>query len=136
MIDSYRSPYSDRLAAWARICEAFHDIQDRAARFGYDQRLTTLVERTRRGDRRIVLWDALLGEMAARAADTRFMTWRDPDPTAGAWPSQLDPDGSGFTCPGNLCSRRAAPSLGESPQCALLHRSMTDLGPGGPGSAG
>jgi hypothetical protein len=136
MIDSYRSPHGDRPAAWARICDGFHDIQDRATRFGYDQRLATLVERTRQGDRRIVLWDALLGEMAARAADARFMTWRDPNQTAGAWPSALDPDGTGFACPGGLCNRRAAPSLGERPRCALLRRGMIDLGSDCPESAG
>lgn len=136
MIDGYRSTHRDQPAAWARICDAFHDIQDRADLYGYEQRLATLVECTRQGDRRIVLWHALLGEMAALAGEMRLVTWRDPNPAAEAWPSPLDPDGTGFVCPGRLCNRRAAPSLGEKPQCALLHRSMTDLGSGDPGSAG
>ncbi|HEX4724191.1 MAG TPA: hypothetical protein VH333_16865 [Pseudonocardiaceae bacterium] len=136
MIDSYRTPYGDRQAAWARICDGFHDIQDRAARFGYDQRLATLVESTRQGDRRIVLWHALLGDIAARAADARLMTWRDPGSAAAAWPSALDWDRSGFVCPDNLCNRRAAPSLGERPRCALLCRTMTDLGSDNPRSPG
>lgn len=123
-----RSPYGDELAAWARICDDLPDICDRATQFNREEKLKALLERTRRGDRKLVLWDMLLGELAALAGDARFMTWRDPDQVAGAWPSSLDPDRTGFVCPGDLCNRRAAPSPGARPRCALLDCAMTGLG--------
>lgn len=126
-----RSPHADVRAAWARICDDFPDLRDRATEYGYEERLAKLVERTRGGERRIVLWDMLLGELAARAGDERFMTWRDPTRADGAWPSPLDPDRTGFACPGGLCDHRAAWSPGERPWCALFGRPMTDLGPDG-----
>lgn len=136
MINDHRSSHGDRQTAWARICGEFDEIQNRATLYGCERRLETLVENTRRGDRRMVLWDGLLGEIAARAADARRTTWRDPDPVAGAWPSPLDSDNSGFACPDGLCNRRAAASFGERPRCALLALVMTDLSQDVPGSAG
>jgi hypothetical protein len=127
MIDSDRGPYGDRMAAWARICDEFPETRDRAVQFQCEQRLDALVESVRRGEWRIVLWHALLGEIADRAADQRLMTWRDLGQPAAAWPSALDPDGIGFVCPEGRCSRRAAASIGERPRCPLLDRDMTDL---------
>lgn len=129
MIDSVgRRAYGDQRTDWAGICANFRGLQDRASQYGYSARLERMADQVRQGHRRIADWHALLGELSELAADEEYVTWRDDRRAAfGAWPSSLDPAGSGFMCPGDLCSRRHGPSVEGAPACGLLRRSMTDL---------
>jgi hypothetical protein len=131
MIDStnHRGGPGDRRTAWAGICVSFPDLRNRADQYGYGQRLAKLVDQVKRGDRNIADWHQLLGELAELAIDEEDVTWRnDRQRASDAWPSPLDPTGDGYSCPGGLCSRRAAPSFGASPTCELLSLAMDDLG--------
>lgn len=126
MIDGVgRRAYGDQRADWARICRDFRGLQERAAQYGYGVRLDRLADQVRRGETRIADWHALLGELAELAADENYVTFRITPQYA--WPSSLDPTRSGFSCPGDLCSRRHGPSAGAAPVCGLLRQAMTDL---------
>jgi hypothetical protein len=136
MIDStgHRGGYGDQRTAWAGICDNFRGLQDRVAKYGFEQRLEWLADQARRGHLRIADWHELLGELAELAADEGYVAWRNYQRKAfEAWPSPLDPNFAGFSCPGDLCSRRAGPSSGAPPRCELLRRAMTDLGSDGSG---